>query len=377
MRLFFVVLLCLIPYLLIGNSFKNDRSGLWVVRYAVTTKADIDNVLSTAVELNITDIFFQVRALGYSYYNSRCEKKADIVKGDFDPLRYVIKKSASTGIRIHAWVNMFYIWAGDEFPSNKDHIIYRSTDHILRNNGFPDYQNLKKNGHEGFFLDPGAADVQIDLLDILKEIAGSYDLAGIHLDYYRYPSLTFSFSPAGRTRYMLNKFYDPWDIYESSQNYSKKRGYEVFLHADKEYRKSLTTTLSNYLHYISEVAKAIQPDLEISVAVKPDPAEAKHRYFQDWLTWVRDKICDFVVLMNYRTDWLDFESVLKQLSDRNMKERIIVGVSTYNQDVGAVLKRLEATRKEGFTGYSIFSYNHLNKNKDYLHKLRRQIIAWR
>jgi uncharacterized lipoprotein YddW (UPF0748 family) len=377
MRLFLVILLCLVPLLLRGNSYQDERSGLWVVRYAVTTKADVDKVLSTAIELNITDIFFQVRALGRTYYNSQWEKKADNIKGDFDPLDYVIEQSGSLGIRIHAWVNMFYVWAGDQFPSDKNHIVNRRSDFVLRNDLFPEYKSLKKAGHEGFFLDPKAALVQDDLVKILKELAKNYNLDGIHLDYYRYPSLTYSFTPASRTLYMLEHIYDPWQIYRSSQKYTEFRGYEVFLHADRTYRKSLSRALSQYLKSISQVVKLIQPDVQVSVAVKPDPVEAKHRYFQDWLNWIRRDVCDFVVLMNYRTDWLEFEAVLNQLRDQNLKDKIMVGISTYNQNVDAVLKRLEAVRKRKFSGYSIFSYNYLAENRTYFQNLRRQIFAWR
>ncbi len=377
MRFFFMVLLYLIPHLLIGNTVHGERSALWVVRYAVTTKSDVDRILSTAIELNISDIFFQIRALGHTYYNSQWEPKAASVEDDFDPLEYVIKKSNHSGMRIHAWVNMFYVWAGDQFPENKNHILNKHSDYVLRDGDFPDYKSLRRQGHEGFFLDPKVAAVQDDLLNILREISEYYDLDGIHLDYYRYPSLAYSFTPASRTMYMMEDIYDPWIIYQSAQTYTEQRGYEVFLYADREYRKSLTGTLSNYLKVISKTIKNIQPDLELSVAVKPDPVIAKHRYFQDWLSWLRNDICDFIVIMNYRTDWQEFNSVLKQLNDRNLKEKIIVGISTYNQDVEAVLKRLEATRDGGFAGFSLFSYNYLHENKEYLMNLQRQIIARR
>jgi uncharacterized lipoprotein YddW (UPF0748 family) len=377
MRLFFVVLLCLVPHFLLGNTHQNERSGLWVVRYAVTTKADIDKVISTALELNITDIFFQVRALGHTYYNSTQEAKSEKIEGDFDPLDYVIQKSKVNQLRIHAWVNMFYVWAGDQFPPDIKHIVNKRSDYILRNGNFPEYKKLKREGHEGFFLDPRVDVVQTDLLNIVSEIANSYDLAGIHLDYFRYPSLAYSFTPASRTLYMLENIYDPWCVYQSSENYSKKRGYDVFLYADREYRKSLTRALSSYLKNISTTVKNIQADLEVSVAVKPDPVIAKHRYFQDWINWIKNDICDFVVLMNYRTDSLEFNSILQQVNKRDLKNKIMVGISTYNQDVDAVLIRLTATRNGEFAGYSLFSYNYLIENKPYLYKLRRKMIAWR
>ena len=176
---------------------------------------------------------------------------------------------------------------------------------------------------------------------------------------------------------MMENIYDPWTVYQSAQIYSETRGYEVFLYADKEYRKSLTITLSNYLAIISKSIKVLQPDLELSVAVKPDPVQAKHRYFQDWLSWLRNSHCDFVVIMNYRTDWKEFDIVLGHLKNQNLNEKIMIGISTYNQDVKAVLKRLEATRNRGFSGFSFFSYNHLIENKEYLKNLQRQLAARR
>jgi uncharacterized lipoprotein YddW (UPF0748 family) len=377
MRLFFVVLLYLFPQFLIGNTTHKERSALWVVRYAVTTKSDVDKILSTAIELNISDIFLQIRALGQTYYNSQWEQKATQIKDEFDPLDYIIKRSGDYDLRIHAWVNMFYVWAGDKFPKNKNHILNRRSDYVLRNGDFPDYKSLKLHGHEGFFLDPKVAAVQNDLLNILRELSESYDLDGIHLDYFRYPSLDYSFTPASRTMFMMEDIYDPWIIYQSAQAYTERRGYEVFLYADREYRKSLTNSLSIYLEIISRTIKNIQPDLELSVAVKPDPVEAKHRYFQDWLSWIQNDICDFVAIMNYRTDWQEFDAVLKQLRDRNLNEKIIVGVSTYNQNVVAVIKRIDAIRIGGYAGFSLFSYNYLYENKEYLKNLKRQIMARR
>jgi len=377
MRVFFVILLYLIPQFISGNSIQQQRSALWIVRDGLTSQSDIDKIVSIAGKLNITDIFFQIRALGYTYYNSQLEKKSSSIESEFDPLQYILLKSSHTGIRIHAWVNMFYIWAKNKFPENIDHILNKRAEYVLRNGAYPDYKTLRKNGHEGFFLDPKAYDVQNDLLQILIELAENYQIAGIHLDYYRYPSLSYSFSPASRTLYMLDQYYDPWDIYNSVENYSKQRGYKVFLQADKDYKNSLRQTLSDYLKIISESIKKINPLLELSVAVKPDPVEAKHRYFQDWISWLENNYCDFVVLMNYRTVWEEFERVLNQLNDDEIKRKIIVGVSTYNQDVYAVIRRLDTIYDGGYAGYALFSYNYLNRNSDYLQTLEQLFFARR
>ena len=377
MRVFFVILLYLIPQFISGNSIHQQRSALWIVRDGLTSQSDIDKILAIANQLNISDIFFQTRALGYTYYNSHVEAKSSSIKSGFDPLQYILLKSSRTGIRIHAWVNMFYIWAKNKFPENIDHILNKRAEYVLRNGAYPDYKTLRKNGHEGFFLDPKVADVQNDLLQILIELAENYQISGIHLDYFRYPGLSYSFSPASRTLYMMDQYYDPWDIYDSVENYSKQRGYKVFLQADRDYKNSLREALNKYLKVISESIKKINPLIELSVAVKPDPVEAKHRYFQDWVTWLENDYCDFVVLMNYRTVWEEFERVLNQLNGAEIKRKIIVGVSTYNQDVDKVVRRLDTIQDGGYAGYALFSYNYLHRHISYLQKLKQLFFARR
>lgn len=373
MRFLILVLLYLIPHLSSGNSYYQERSALWVVRYALTNKSDIDKIITTAVDLQITDIFVQVRALGESYYASNIESLSSRVMPEFDPLQYIIERTRGSGLHIHAWVNMFYTWSGTKFPEDQNHIINRRSAYILRNDRFPDYKTLRAKGFEGFFLDPKVPVIQKELLNILKEITKRYDIAGIHLDYYRYPGLAYSFTAASRTIYMTEKIYDPWSIYYSANKYSDERGFQVFLHADKEYKESLTETLSEYLKNISISIKNIKPKIKLSVAVKPDLIQAKYRFFQDWGNWIKKGYCDFVVIMNYRTDWKEFDLILNQIKSKQLEKHVMVGISTYNQNVGAVIRRLAATQSAGFAGYSLFSYNYLIENKKYMKEVRKKL----
>jgi uncharacterized lipoprotein YddW (UPF0748 family) len=260
-------------------------------------------------------------------------------------------------------------------PEDPNHIVNYRSDYVLRYDLFPEYQNLRAEGYEGFYLDPKVAEIQKDLLNILKELAERYDISGIHLDYFRYPGLAYSFTPASRTLFMIEKLYDPWLIYHSAAQYASERGYEVFLQADNEYRASLIAGISDYLQLITKTIKSIKPDMEISVAVKPDPVQAKHRYFQDWLTWLKKNFCDFVVIMNYRTRDDEFDLIMKQLQDQQIPQMVMVGISTYNQDAAAVLRRLKIVTSDNFAGYVLFSYNHLNEHRTYLNQLRKELTG--
>ena len=354
------------------NAYANssEMRAFWVVRFALANEKDIESVVHTAYEAGITDLFVQVRALGQTYYKSILESNAPALKEDFDPLQKIVEKCKLYNIRVHAWVNMFYIWSGDYPPKNKNHVFYKLNNQLLRIKSLPEYKDLRKDGIEGFFLNPENSEVQHYLLNLLLEIADKYEVSGIHLDYFRFPGVKYSFTPGSRTKFMMDNYFDPINVYLMQDDYVSQRGYEVFVQADKLYRKFLSSSLSSYLETIARALKIKNNNLRLSVAVKPDPVQAKHRYFQDWKSWLEKKICDFVVMMNYRTNLDEFTFILNQINEPQLKKRIIVGISTYNQNSEAVRSRIKFVKSGQFAGFSLFSYNHLVKNRGYLKNLK-------
>jgi uncharacterized lipoprotein YddW (UPF0748 family) len=347
-----------------------EKRAIWVVRDALNNPDELEKIVRTAASAAISDIYVQVRALGRSYYLSDIEPRASFISTSYDPLDLLIKIGENYNIRIHAWVNMFYIWSGDQPPLEDKHPFNRYPQYILAKERLPDYRVLKKSGIEGYFLDPQSIEIQKYLLNVLLEIADKYAISGIHLDYFRYPDVEYSFTADSRTNFRLAHFIDPLKLYGDSEYFVNSYGHAVFQQVDKEYRQFLQEALSGYLSEINKILKEKKNGLELSVAVKPDPVVAKYRYFQDWQNWIRDRSCDYVVLMNYRTEWNEFLSVLNQIKDTPEREKIIMGISTYNQNEEAVQKRLKAVRQAGFGGFALFSYNHLADHKDYFYNLQ-------
>ena len=369
MRFLLLIILLILPLMSLSSD-KIERRGMWVVRDALADEKEINKIISTAVSSGISDIFLQIRALGQTYYVSGVERSVKRVSNEFDPLEIMLEKAQRYNIRVHAWVNMLYIWANQEPPLDKDHIFNKYYDFILRKNIFPTYKDIRSVGIEGFYVDPKVKEVQEYLLNLLLEIVAKYDLSGIHLDYYRYPSVEYSFTPTSRTQFILSNYFDPLSLYERSINNMRKRGFETYHQADKMYRNSLIETLSSFLNKVSTYVKRINPHLELSVAVKPNPSEAKLRYFQDWLLWLEEDYCDFVVIMNYRTEWEDFKSILNELDNLSLCPKILVGISTYNQDVNAVKRRINTVKTTNFAGFSLFSYNHFRNDIEYYRNLQ-------
>ena len=117
-----VALLFLIDNYLCGDTF-NVRA-LWVVRDHVTSKKNIDEIIKFAVNNNYNHLFVQIRGRGDAYYSSKLVPRSHLlVNSNFDPLEYIISETRGMNIKIHAWLNTYYLWSSPQKPSQVDHIL--------------------------------------------------------------------------------------------------------------------------------------------------------------------------------------------------------------------------------------------------------------
>lgn len=361
-----ILIFFIVFYIFTDTVIADQVRSLWVVRYALTDNAEIKNIISTAKALNITDLYVQVRALGLPYGQ-------ELISPEHTPFSLLIEKAKLENIRIHAWLNVLYIWTGSGKPQDKNHLFFRSSNSILRNvmdKNVPEYSFLKKRGIEGFFIDPSDRQNMLDMQMYISTVIQKYEVDGIHLDYLRYPSLEYSYSPNGRTNYFRKKWYDPIEISQSSDititNDVGSR-YNFNINTYKSYlREKLTTFLIELKEYIQKFEKSI----ELSAAVKPDRTIAYESYFQDWGYWISNDICDRIVIMNYDTVMTNFNNNLNFNLSEKCNSKIIVGISTYNQDFEAVLNRIKLVKDRKNGGYAIFSYNYLKEHPAYLRNLK-------
>ena len=367
-KIFLFISLLLYCFILTINA--NPVRGLWVVRYALSDKNEVENIITTAKSLNITDLYVQVRALGQTYGQNKIEQ------GD-TPFGLLIKKARQENIRVHAWLNALYIWGSETQPSDNSHLFYRSTNSILRaapDTNIPQYRNLKRQGIEGFFIDPSDEANLLDIKILISDLVQNYGVDGIHLDYLRYPSYEYSFSPIGRTRFFRNYWFDPITMFEIPNNTISANPAEKYIYFSNTYKTFLRQNLTGLLIQLRQYAHQFKKPVELSVAVKPNRDIAKELYFQDWGSWLSNDICDHVVIMNYDTVMSNFTNNLNTALVEQYKSKVIIGISTYNQDFRAVFNRINETQKKENGGYVIFSYNYLREHQSYFYNLKKALF---
>jgi uncharacterized lipoprotein YddW (UPF0748 family) len=126
-------------------------------------------------------IVFQVRPECDAVYSSQIEPWSRYLTGQqgedpgIDPLQNLLENGHKRGIEVHAWLNPYRANASDVFDDNAD-------DHIA--NKYPQYAYSYSTLR---WMDPGAKEVQDQLVAVVADLVGRYDLDGIHFDDYFYP----------------------------------------------------------------------------------------------------------------------------------------------------------------------------------------------
>ncbi len=327
----------------------------------------IDDVVEFAEQNGFNNIFAQVRGRGDSFYNSGFVPKSSLVDSNFDPLRYLISNCKNKDIKVHAWLNIYYLWSSPKKPTQKDHLFFQKPEWIDRK--LNDEYILKKKflieennlfiDREGFFLAPTNPEVNIHLIKVISELTRNYQIDGIHYDYIRYHSSDYGYNKVG-----LSKFS------ELSSNENKL--------LDEDYNRIFfnykSTSITKFVKNANVEIKNNLPNCIISAAVKPNIFNAKLTFAQEWDLWLSAGYIDWAVPMNYNTDNNDFVQnmhIIKDNIPRKFHDKIIVGISTYNQSPKSAGKKINRLKRMSFNNISIFSYNTIVKSPNYWKKLKR------
>lgn len=163
----------------VGNINWPSKPGLPVEQQ----KAELIQILNTAVSLKLNAIIFQVRPACDALYASGIEPWSEYLTGRmgqppapaYDPLAFAISEAHKRGLELHAWFNPFrarYFKAISPISPN----------HISRT-----HPELVRRYGQFLWLDPGDPKVHELSLGVILDVLRRYDVDGVHMDDYFYP----------------------------------------------------------------------------------------------------------------------------------------------------------------------------------------------
>ncbi|MBE6894461.1 MAG: FenI protein [Ruminococcaceae bacterium] len=146
----------------------------------------IAQMFGNCADMGLNTVIVQVRPFGDAMYNSGIYPTSHLINGTqgtalaFDPLTEMVSIAHSKGLRIEAWVNPYRVKLHSKMPSN-----------LAASNPAND-TSLVLSVDGGVYYNPCLSQVQDMVVDGIAEIVTNYDVDGIHLDDYFYPSTDMS-----------------------------------------------------------------------------------------------------------------------------------------------------------------------------------------
>ncbi len=271
-----------------------ELRGVWVATVANldypssgTTDAwqlrtELDTVLDNCRDMGFNAVFFQVRPSGDALYNSSIYPWSRYLTGTqgvapsdgFDPLEYAVNEAHKRGMQLHAWINPYRV---TNSSADNDRLASNNPA-VLR----PDLVLTDSSGK--MYLNPGEADSIDIILEGIREIVRNYDVDGIHLDDYFYPSSGFDDSAA---------------YYKYQDQYPDKA----------DWRRSMVNTL---ISCAMEAVKEIDPTCMFGVSPSGIWANADtpggsntngsssyHSLYADTKYWVESGFLDYIMPQLY------------------------------------------------------------------------------
>lgn len=279
----------------IVSAEDTEMRGIWVASvgnldYPQSPTADawqlrvqMDEVLDNCQDMGFNTVFLQVRPSGDALYKSDIFPWSRYLTGTqgtapsdgFDPLEYAVNEAHKRGMQLHAWINPYRVTNS----SNDNDKLAANNPAVLR----PDLVLTDSSGK--MYLNPGEADSIDIILEGIREIVRNYDVDGIHMDDYFYPSSGFDDSAA---------YFKYQDAYPNKA----------------DWRRSMVTTL---ISCARDAVKEIKPNCMFGVSPSgiwanagdtpggsnTNGSSSYHSLYADTKLWVEREYLDYIMPQIY------------------------------------------------------------------------------
>lgn len=182
--------------------------GIWIsfLEYSSmlngSTEKQFRQNFETAVKnskgLGVNTLYVHVRAHGDAYYESDLFPWATRAAGaldrapSFDPLEVMIEIAHANKMSIHAWINPMRTLTKAEVAKLDNKYQIKKWYNDKKKNGTYIVE-ATSNGDKRYWLNPGYPEVRKLIADGVTEIMKNYNVDGVHIDDYFYPTPNASF----------------------------------------------------------------------------------------------------------------------------------------------------------------------------------------
>ncbi len=376
-----------------GAAPSAEYRAFWAEAFntPLASHADIEQVISSAVDSNANALFVQIRRRGDSWYLESREpltEEPGVGEPDgrghptFDPLQYLIEQAHAHGIEVHAFTIVGAVYREDpvkRLPTDPEHVFLR---HIWDPNAKALYTGPQQwatralpprlngttyHGHRfgrEWYIDLGHPDAAAYTVETLSHLVRHYALDGLHVDRIRYPEAP---TAAGGG---ANVGYNETSVARFNARYGRTGNPKA---NDPQWNDWRRNQVTNFLRRLYLNVKAIRPDIRVSAAVVCNSngptasggfhrTEAYGRLFQDWESWAAEGLTDLITPMDYKREGIPRQAA--QFDDwsqftvetaRKYNRLAVIGLGAYLNPLDATLRQARRARDAGADGVIFFS----------------------
>lgn len=318
----------------------------------------VEKIIQNISEIGINTVYFQLRPNGDSIYPSSLYPASKYSSGGYgkelvyDPFQIFLQKAHSRSISVHAWINPLRCMSEADILS------------VPHGYAVRDWYDTKKGSYivtvDGYcYLNPAYAETRKLIKDGICEIIEKYDVDGVHIDDYFYPTTDESFDA------------------EAYSIYSEKTK-KVSL---ADFRRERINIL---VRDIYSAVKSHNPSLLFGISPSGNSARNFNELYADVSLWCSEEgYIDYIcpqIYFGFEHETHAFDKVFDEFSEMVTNDRVkfIVGITVEKalngymniEDKWAgdgarewiensdVLKKSAeyASRSQGCDGISLFSY---------------------
>ncbi len=129
---------------------------------------------SDAKANGINTIYVHVHPCGDAYYRSELFPKGIYLDGDYDPLAIMLEEGHRLSLSVHAWINPLRAQTAEQMNEVDERFRIKAL--------------AKTNVNGRLYLNPSSDEALSLVNDCVTEIVDNYDVDGIHIDDYFYPT---------------------------------------------------------------------------------------------------------------------------------------------------------------------------------------------
>ena len=286
-----------ITYLEYMSILKNKSES----SFAKSVGEYFDNISA----LGFNTVYVQVRAFGDAYYDSELFPAGEQYNGTigsgsgFDALEIMVKAAHERGLSVHAWVNPMRLMTSAQIENISDK--YQIKNWYDNKNG----TYIVKSG-DRWYLNPAYDEVTELIADGISEIVSGYDVDGVQIDDYFYPTAAADFDKAAYSASGTALSHSDWPL----ENVNK-----------------LVKKLYKAVHSANSTAVfGISPQGSV---------ENDYKAFADVRTWCSQSgYCDYIlpqVYFGFENVTLPYADVISEWSGmvKNSNVKLVIGLAAY------------------------------------------------